>query len=261
MLINTLVVNLKTLPKLEGISCGHTYIYSNIKIQKIMTANKNTRIPTATVTGSYSYAWQQMWKHFLYLFLVAVIVGFASSPMSIIQESEHVNTPGMIALQILVAAYWLLIMPVIDFGADLMFLKGIRNEKIKIQEMFDGFKKNYLNIVLAHLLMVAIIGLGFVFLIVPGIILACRLAFVPYLVMDKNLEPVAAVEKSWEMTRGRGWKIFGIGLMAIPVVIAGLISFIVGVIFAIIWISAAFAAMYHAVDLEEQKHLDGIEVE
>lgn len=73
-----------------------------------------------------------MWKHFLYLFLVAVIVGFAGAPVSVIRESEFVNTPGMIALQIFVAAYWLLLMPVIDYGANLMYLRGIRNEKINI---------------------------------------------------------------------------------------------------------------------------------
>ncbi len=217
---------------------------------------KETRIPIATISGSYRYGWQQMWKYFLYLFLVTIIVAFAGAPVSIFKDSESVITSGMIALQILLAAYWLLLMPVIDYGADLMCLRGMRNEKINISEMFDGFKKNYLNIILAHLLTVAIIGLGFIFLIVPGIILACRLAFVPYLVMDKNLEPVAAVEKSWEMTRGYGWKIFGIGLLAIPIFILGLLCLFVGVIFALIWISAAFASIYHAVDLEEKKLLD-----
>ena len=222
-----------------------------------MERKKETRIPIATISGSYGYGWQQMWKYFLYLFLVGVIVAFAGAPVSMIHDSEIVNTPGMIALQILVAAYWLLLMPVINFGADLMYLRGMRNEKINIREMFDGFRNNYLNIVLANLLTFAIIGLGFVFLIVPGIILACRLAFVPYLVMDKNMGPVEAVEKSWEMTRGYGWKIFGMGMLAIPVFILGLLCLVVGVIFALIWISAAFAAMYHAIDLEEQKQLNG----
>ena len=218
---------------------------------------KKERIPKATISGSYSYAWQQMWKHFLYLFLVMVIIAFANAPISIIKKAEFIDTAGMIALQILVAAYWLLLLPVLEFGADLMFLKGMRNEKIVISEIFDGFKKNYLNIVLAHLLLIAIVGLGFIFFIVPGIILACRLAFVPYLVMDKNLEPVAAVEKSWEMTRGYGWKIFGMALLVLPIAILGILSLIVGIFFAIIWISAAFAAMYYAVDLEEQKNLNG----
>jgi uncharacterized membrane protein len=219
---------------------------------------ENARIekyPVIAIGGSYGYGWQQMWKHFLYLFLIAVIVAFANAPMSMIHESEYVGTPGMIALQILAAAYGLLLLPVIKYGGDLLYLRCMRNEKVEIREMFDGFQKNYLNIILANLLTFAIVGLGIVFLIIPGIILGCRLVFVSYLVMDKNLDPVAAVEKSWEMTRGHGWKIFGMGMLAILVFILGLLCLIVGVFFALIWISTAFASMYHAIDLEDQKKL------
>ena len=218
---------------------------------------KKEKIPKVTVSGSYGYGWQQMWKHFLYLFLITVIVTFARIPVSIIQESVTVSTAGMVLLQILAAAYLLLFIPVISYGSNLLFLRGMRNEKIEVQEIFNGFKKNYLNIILANLLTFAIVGLGFMFLIVPGIILACRLSFVSLLVMDKNMEPVAAVEKSWEMTKGYGWTVFGIGMMAIPVFIGGILFFVVGVIFAIIWISTAFASFYHAVDLEDKKNLNG----
>ena len=226
-----------------------------------MKIMKKEKIPKVTVSGSYGYGWQQMWKHFLYLFLITVIVTFARIPVSIIQESVTVSTAGMVLLQILAAAYLLLFIPVISYGSNLLFLRGMRNEKIEVQEIFNGFKKNYLNIILANLLTFAIVGLGFVFLIVPGIILACRLSFVSLLVMDKNMEPVAAVEKSWEMTKGYGWTVFGIGMMAIPVFIGGILFFVVGVIFAIIWISTAFASFYHAVDLEDKKNLNGDSIE
>jgi uncharacterized membrane protein len=215
--------------------------------------------PQAKVRGSYKYGWQQLWKYFLYFFLIMVIVGLFESPVSVVQNSEDDNGGTMVLLHILVAAYSLLFLPIVKYGADLLYLRGIRNERVDISELFDGFKKNYLNIVLANLLTFAIIGIGFVFLIIPGIIFACRLVFVPYLVMDKNMEPVAAVEKSWDMTRGYGWKIFGMGVLAVLTIIAGLLCFIVGVFIAIIWVHAAFAAMYHAIDLEEQKLLSETE--
>ena len=221
------------------------------------------KFPKTTAGGSYSFAWQQMWKYFLHLFLIIVIISFASIPTSLMADSEelafHVNaSPAQTAVwQVFGVAYLLLVLPVISFGADLLNLRAIRDEKIDFQEMFSGFKKNYLNIILANLLTFAIVGLGIAFLIVPGIILAVRLAFVPYLVMDKNLEPVAAVEKSWNMTKGHGWTIFGMALLTIPIFIAGLLALFVGVIFALIWISAAFAAIYHAVDLEDRKNLNG----
>ncbi len=216
--------------------------------------------PEANIKGCYGYAWQQMWKHFLYLFLVFIIVAIAETPISIIRDSDATNSPGMIMLQILATAYWLLFFSVVKYGGDFMYLRTVRNQKFEISEMFDGFKKKYIDIVLANLLTVAIIGLGFVLLIIPGIILACRLVFVSYLVMDKNMEPIAAVEKSWEMTRGSGWRIFGMGLLAIPIFIGGLLCFIVGIIFSLIWISTAFATMYHAVDLKDQRLINDFSV-
>ena len=106
---------------------------------------KEERKPQATVSGSYKYAWQQMWKYFLYLFIISVVVGLLQSPASALQDSEWEHTPGMILLQILFAAYGLLFLPVVKYGADLLYLKGMRNEKIDISQLFDGFKNNYLN--------------------------------------------------------------------------------------------------------------------
>ena len=215
------------------------------------------KVPQTTISGSYAYAWQQMWKYFLYFFLIIIIVGIAESPSSSLKDAVENQDAGYIALQLIIAAYMLLVFPILNFGGDLLFLRGIRNEKIDLKEMFIGFKENYLNIILANLIWFAIVGIGFIFLVIPGIIFLCRLAFIPYLVMDKNMDPVAAVEKSWAMTRGHGWKIFGMGLLAILVAILGLLCLIVGIFFAIIWINGAFAALYHAIDLEEQAKLNG----
>jgi uncharacterized membrane protein len=214
------------------------------------------RIPAATISGSYGYGWQQLWKYFLYFFLVALIVGLLESPVSIVRDSEMSDTAVSVFLQLLAAAYMFLVFPIINYGGDLLYLRGIRDEKMDITVLFEGFKKNYLKIILANLLTFAIIGMGFIFLIVPGIIFACRLAFVSFLVMDKELEPLAAIEKSWELTRGHGWKIFGMALLAIPIFIGGLLCFIVGAFIAVIWIGAAFSAMYHAVDMQEQRKLE-----
>lgn len=74
--------------------------------------------------------------------------------------------------------------------------------------------------------------------------------------MDKGLEPVAAVEKSWNMTRGHALSIFGIFLVALPLCLAGLLLFGVGILFALIWVGAAMASLYYAVDVEDQKQLD-----
>ena len=218
--------------------------------------NKNEiLVPSATIHSSFSYGWQQMWKYFLHLFLVTIVMAVADSVLGIGKDVEE-QTTSLVILQLFAATFWLLVYPVLAYGADFIFLKAIRNQKIRFEVMIQGFKKDYFNIVLAHLLATAIIVLGFVFFIIPGIIFACRLVFVPFLVMDKGLEPVAAVEKSWNMTKGYGWDIFVMGILSFFIIILGVLCLIVGVFFSIIWISTAFASLYHAIDLEEQKILD-----
>ena len=213
------------------------------------------RTPAATLTRSYTYAWQQYKKYFLHLFLVGLITWFAWFPTNLGYLDEM--SAGMVALSIFIAAYGLLVLPVIYYGSAHLYVQYMRDERADIRGVFAGFQTNYLNIVLANLLVFAICGIGFVLLIVPGIIFACRLAFVPYLVMDKGLDPVGAIEKSWNMTRGHGWRIFAMFLVAIPLLLIGFMLLFVGVFFAALLVSCAFASLYHAVDLQEQALLNG----
>ena len=196
----------------------------------------------------YRYGWRIMERNFWPLLLVVVIVGIVNPSVTI--DSDDLQMPKIIAI-IFGLAFLLFVANPINYGADFIFLKAVRNVKFEVKEIIDGFKNNYLNVVLAALLSGAIIVAGFILLIVPGIILACRLAFVPYLVMDKQLDPVKAVEESWRLTKGYGWNIFGMGMLAIPIVIGGLLALIVGVLVSLVWINASFAAMYQAV-LEER---------
>ncbi len=65
--------------------------------------------------------------------------------------------------------------------------------------------------------------------------------------MDKGLDPIEAVEESWRLTRGHGWKIFFMGFVSIFIAIFGLILVFVGILPAIIWISSSFASLYEQV--------------
>ncbi len=84
----------------------------------------------------------------------------------------------------------------------MIFVQAVRRIKPDFEYLIKGFIENYLNIILANLLVFALVVLGLFALIIPGIIIACRLAFVPYIIMDKKLDPIEAVELSWKLTKG-----------------------------------------------------------
>ncbi|MFW6257179.1 MAG: hypothetical protein ACOC11_00205 [Prolixibacteraceae bacterium] len=216
-----------------------------------------------SIGGSFSFAWRKIFdKSFLPLLLAVIILGILNGPISFTWKSEGdfgFNFIWFFPAVLLGMAYWLLFLPVIKYGERYMFLKALRDEYPDLALLFDGFKKKFLNIVLANLIVFALIALGIVFFIIPGIIAACRLAFVPFLVMDKELEPMQAVERSWQMTKGHGWKIFWMGILSFFIFIAGLIVFVVGIIISFMWVHAAFATLYQSV-LNEKDDVNPIPI-
>lgn len=207
-------------------------------------------IPTAG--GSFRYGWKKMFeKAFLPLLLAVIITGLLKGPVGANYKMDDFHLGPFLFLFPLVLlglAYAFLFIPVIKYGEKFLFLKAMRDEEAELKTLFEGFRSNYLNIVLANLITTALTAIGVVMLVIPGIIIACRLAFVPYLVMDRNMEAMKAVEKSWHMTKGYGWTIFGMAILSFFIAIAGLLVFGVGIIFSIMWIHSAFATLYQAVN-------------
>ncbi|MBN3034639.1 MAG: hypothetical protein JW861_03580 [Bacteroidales bacterium] len=198
--------------------------------------------------SSLGYGWNVMTAWFLELLLVVVVLVSAMIPLGAANGAEEYYAPGLFLAKLFSMAYWLFVVAPISYGASWVFLKAVRNHNFDIREMFDTFS-NYLNVILAKLLATAIIATGFFLLIVPGIIFACKLAFVPFLVMDRRMEPVDAVRESWNMTRnGVAWQVFFLAIISFFIFIAGMILLIVGTIPAMIWIRAAFASLYESVN-------------
>jgi len=133
------------------------------------------------------------------------------------------------------------------------FVQAVRKIKPDFELLVRGFWENYLHIVLANLLVAALVILGCFALLIPGIIIGCRLVFVSYIVMDKKLDPIEAVELSWKLTRGHGWRIFAMGFVSFFIILFGLILFIVGIFPAIMWVSSSFATLYQSVLIEKEK--------
>ncbi len=203
-----------------------------------------------TVGASYGNGWRQLWKHFLELFLIGVIALLIGLPSGIGGWFEDIAVAGAI-FGFLGLVYGILINGPVDYGVAFANLKAARGDKLEIKDMFEAFK-NYWNAVLASLLVFVIIIIGLIIFIVPGIIFACKLVFTPYLVVDRKMEVIEAIKESWRMTGGHSWKVFFIGLLAIPVIIAGLICFGVGVIISFMWINITLASLYHAVSMSRQ---------
>jgi hypothetical protein len=232
--------------------------------------------------NSFSTGWRVMMDNFLRLFLVILIMAIITSPLKMFNfkfdfsdlhdlpwnlghhfghNMDYLPVIGMFGIfaaffALLAMLYTFLVKPVFEYGSRMIFVQAVRKTKPDFEYLIKGFMQNYLHIILANLLVFALVILGLFALIVPGIIIGCRLAFVSYIIMDKKLDPIEAVELSWKLTKGHGWQIFFMGFVSIFILIFGLIMLIVGIFPAIMWICSSFATLYESVLREKEQSVE-----
>jgi hypothetical protein len=149
----------------------------------------------------------------------------------------------------------------------LIYLKGVKNKRVELIEVFDAVKPFWMRMLLLYLLILISVGvvsilavIGFFVLVhvsilaailvglilaIPAIYVALRLCLAPYFLVDKNMEVVDAYKASWEATKGNVGKLLSvIGvfiLMALPMItIIGIIA----TIYLSFMYGAAFALSY-----------------
>jgi hypothetical protein len=65
------------------------------------------------------------------------------------------------------------------------------------------------------LLRVLLIGVGLLFLAVPGIFLYIKLVVAPVALMVEGTGPIGAMERSWRLTKGLWWRVFGVQVLRV----------------------------------------------
>jgi len=148
-----------------------------------------------TFGNSFGTGWKVMLDNFLRLFLVVIVLAILAIPLKFhysFDASDFNGGPwewamdghwhkffGMASLGILASfvaflslLYTFLVRPVVKYGGKMIFVQAVRKMKPDFELLIKGFWENYLHIILANLLVVALIVLGLFALIVPGIIIS-----------------------------------------------------------------------------------------
>jgi hypothetical protein len=96
----------------------------------------------------------------------------------------------------------------------------------------------------ASILVGLTIGIGFILLIVPGLIAAVFFMFTTFIVIDKEFGPIEAMKESMRIGRGYRWPLLGFICVLALIMLAGVIALLVGVLVAMPVTSLAFVHAY-----------------
>lgn len=189
---------------------------------------------TFTIFGLYKEVWQSFKKHAWFLVTSTFIYFVLDSILS-----KQGRGPGSFILNI---------------GAlvvSLMFSIGLYKIGLKIYSGgmpdyadFNTTSQTFFRILWASIQTGFFVFVGLLLFFIPGLVLIVRLSMTVYIILDKNMPAFEAIQESWKITKGYGFKIFGVMVLGVVLFFVSLIPLGLGIIVSIPYLYLLGAYIY-----------------
>ncbi len=178
-------------------------------------------------------AFKKNWQPFVVLAIFSILA--QQVPHFFLNDSFPVFSPAGVVSLLASAA--------VGLALATLSLKVVAGKTVDFSDIFSRFDV-LLNFVLVNIAVTVLTMIGFILLIVPGIIIGSRLFFAVYFVVDKNLSFEDSIKASWKLTEGKVMKLIFFQLVLIALNILGVIALGVGLLIAIPVTSIASVYVY-----------------
>jgi len=202
-----------------------------------------------SVGGILGGAWQLYTRFFTRFFVIAAIVSLVVNLVNAIVGSLVGSGAGA---AVLLAFISILVSVVGTFwlqGALVYAVSDVRDGRIDttVREVFERVRPELGTLILAGILAGLGIAVGFVLLIVPGLILLTWWCLIVPVIVLEGKRVGEAFTRSRELVRGHGWTVFGV--VVITAILTGIASGIIESIFSFLddflryWIGGTIASV------------------
>lgn len=174
----------------------------------------------------------------LVFFVIALVINALGG-----SGSEHDAS----AFTALMACIAVVVEGVLTIGFSSMSLKALADKQVDVGGLFDGFADlgKALLLVVAY---TAIVAVGTLFLVVPGIILGLGFAQAYYIYLENPSISVSdALSESWRMMRGHKWEYFVLQLSFILWGLLGTITLGLAYLWVFPYMQLTYAAYYNRI--------------
>jgi len=133
-------------------------------------------------------------------------------------------------------------------GGAFFALNIVREQAAKTDDLFFGFNNNLGNSILAYLLVFVFAFIGFILLIIPGIIVALALSQTWFILAENpSMDSYEAIIKSKNMMKGYKWQYFKIGLRLFGLGLLCLLTLGIGFLWLLPYQYVVYAKFYEEV--------------
>ena len=197
------------------------------------------------------FGWNTLKKNFgFFLGMLAIVVAI-NLLVGLFMSSFSEEAPKVLVIAVS-AISWILDL-LISMGVIRITLKFCDQEQATYRDLFSAYRL-LLNYLVGSIVYGIMVGIGLVFLIVPGIYLAVKYQFYDYLIVDKGMGPIEAIKRSGVLTEGVKWNLVLFWLALVGINILGMIALGVGLIATVpvSWLANAY--VYRRLQLQAENN-------
>ena len=209
-----------------------------------------TQSRTINGKAAIAFGWRTAWKNILLFlgigvitFLISFAVDALSTAVSELTEQQSLNALTGLTLIFVVIAIDTVWQVFYSLGLSRLALDFIDTGKSTFGRVFSqgALLWRGLGVTLLTLLIVVV---GFLLLIIPGIIWSIKYSMAMYCLVDKKLGVKESLKMSAELTRGVKWQLFGFWLVLGLINLAGFLALVIGMVITVPLTMLAQAHVY-----------------
>lgn len=178
--------------------------------------------PVFTIKEALSFGWKKTVENlgFFALLMLSFMV------VSVILDKADTDTALDALFSIVSMAFgWFA-----SFTFVRVALKAGRGEYPRARDVFNFEWETFGWFALAMLITGIAYLIGFVALVIPGIILVVRLGMFSFALVDEDLKAIESIKRSLALTKGHFWKLLGLMAVIALINVAGALAFFVGLL-------------------------------
>jgi hypothetical protein len=202
------------------------------------------------------------WSLFIIIGIIFILVNLlgnlGASFNTVTGVIEQSTTVSLIA--------WLLGM-FISLGFIRFILNIVDEKERKVEDLFRGANsvEHFLFFIVVVMLYTALIGLGTMLLVIPGIVALVGFMFAQYLIAEEKSGIFESLKESWNMTSKNRWKIFWLMIVVLFFNIFGALALVIGLFITVPMTYLIYARLYRELSMDdlvmmEEEDMEVIEV-
>jgi uncharacterized membrane protein len=206
-----------------------------------------------SIRSSIAYGWETFKKRPWFFIFIFLFISVLSGGFDFSTNDTKVFTPQLIALLVTGGLISFLIQILLSMGKNQLLLRA--HHGVESLAFWDLWAPHpFWKFIGGYFLTLVIVLVGFLLLIIPGIVWSLKYMFVPLIIMDKKMRPFEALRESARITDGHKWDLLLFVITLLGINILGLLCLIVGLLVSVPVTSLAFVHAYRSLSGQAHSH-------